>query len=67
MYAVNHTSPSDIYSFFIMAILVFMYMVFRDVVFWQWPNFFIEDSSNPQLQDSFLTYWKDFAVFNILI
>ena len=67
MYAVNQTSPSDIYSFFIMAILFFMYMVFRDVVFWQWPDFFIEDSAHLNLQHTVLDFWKHFAVINILV
>ncbi len=42
--AVNRKSPSSIISFSILVVIFTMYMIFRDAVYINWPNYFFKKS-----------------------
>ena len=72
IYAITKTSPSDLFSFVLIAAMYNCYMIFRDVVFVQWPEFYMIDRSEgagshgETLKGATLTFWKRMALFNVI-
>lgn len=74
-YAVTRKSPSDLFSFLILSGVYTCYMIFRNVVFVKYPNFYMtkieggahDDHGEPHLhkQDP-VKYWQEIALIDVI-
>ena len=54
IHAVIWTSPSEIFTFLILAAILNVYMIFRDFVFLNWPHYYFEQVSKINSSESSL-------------